>query len=62
MAGKTTPGSLALVGGGEFDARIDPCQFLGRRFHGGHAHLLTMLGMLVAIVGLVVQARSSASS
>ena len=29
---------------------------------GGHAHLLTMLGMLVAIIGLVVQARSSASS
>ena len=29
---------------------------------GGHAHLLTMLGMLLAIVGLVVQAHSSASS
>jgi hypothetical protein len=28
---------------------------------GGHAHLLTLFGMVVAVSGLVVQARTSAS-
>jgi hypothetical protein len=30
--------------------------------NGVHAHLLTLAGMLVAVLGLVAQARSSASS
>jgi hypothetical protein len=29
---------------------------------GAHAHLLTLVGMVVAVLGLVAQARSSASS